>query len=79
VKSWKQFTATRANRLLNRSGARFWQPEAFDHWIRDDAEDARCCDYVIHNPAKARLCAAPEEWRWSSAWSGPLMPPATGS
>ena len=70
VKSWKQFVALRANRLLDRVGTELWQREPFDHWIRNDEEHARCCRYVIHNPVKAGLCAGPEEWRWSSAWNG---------
>lgn len=74
LKSWKQYTATRANRLLNRTGKAFWQPEPFDHWVRNEAERARCCRYVIWNPAKAGLCRAPEDWRWSSAWRGGVAP-----
>lgn len=71
VQSWKRFTARQANKILNRSGQAFWQPESFDHWIRNDAEHARCCRYVVCNPVKARLCATPEEWKWSSAWHDP--------
>jgi REP element-mobilizing transposase RayT len=70
LKSWKQYTATRANRILNRVGTDFWQPESFDHWIRNDAEHDRCCRYVVHNPVTAGLCKTPGDWRWSSAWSG---------
>jgi REP element-mobilizing transposase RayT len=70
VQSWKRYTAREANRQLNRTGQAFWQPEAFDHWIRNDGEHARCCRYVRLNPVKAGLCAAPEDWRWSSAWRG---------
>ena len=70
VQSWKRFTAREANRILNRSGMPFWQPEAYDHWIRDDAEHARCCRYISNNPVKAGLCATPEDWKWSSAWKG---------
>ncbi len=68
LQSWKGFTARQANKLLGRAGVRFWQPETFDHWIRDDEEHERCCRYVIHNPVKARLCLNPAEWQWSSAW-----------
>jgi REP element-mobilizing transposase RayT len=75
LQSWKRFTAREANQLLGRTGGSFWQPETFDHWIRDDAEHARCCRYVVNNPVKAGLCRAPEEWRWSSAWRG--EPPVT--
>jgi REP element-mobilizing transposase RayT len=70
VQSWKRYTAREANKRLNRTGETFWQPEAFDHWIRNDEEHARCCHYVMNNPVKAGLCAAPEDWKWSSAWRG---------
>jgi REP element-mobilizing transposase RayT len=70
VQSWKRYTAREANKILQLTGQAFWQPEPFDHWIRNDIEFARCCSYVIHNPVKARLCRAVEEWPWSSAWNG---------
>ncbi len=70
MQSWKSFTGREANKLLGRTGQPFWQPEPFDHWIRNDAEHFRCCRYVVHNPVKARLCSAPENWQWSSAWNG---------
>jgi REP element-mobilizing transposase RayT len=66
--SWKRFTAREANKILNRTGETFWQPETYDHWIRNDKEHESCCRYVINNPVKARLCDVPEQWRWSSAW-----------
>lgn len=66
VKSWKQFTSLRAKRILGMAEGRFWQPESFDHWVRDDEERARIARYIRNNPATARLCARPEDWRWSS-------------
>jgi REP element-mobilizing transposase RayT len=74
VKSWKQFTSLRAKRMLGLPEGRFWQPEAFDHWVRNDAERARIAKYIRHNPVTARLCAQPEDWRWSSAWRGEEAP-----
>jgi len=71
VQSWKRQTAREANKLLRRTGLAFWQPEPFDHWIRNDEEHARCCRYVVNNPVKAGLCAVPQTWRWSSAWQKP--------
>jgi REP element-mobilizing transposase RayT len=68
VQSLKRHAAREANKLLDCTGETFWQPESFDRWIRDDEEHARCCRYVVNNPVKARLCAAPEQWKWSSAW-----------
>jgi len=65
--SWKSFTANSINRLLHRTGKKFWQPESFDHCIRDDAERARLVAYVENNPVKAGFCQRPEDWKWSSA------------
>jgi REP element-mobilizing transposase RayT len=68
LQSRKRHTARQANLLLGRTGETFWQHESYDHWIRDDEEKARIRRYIRNNPVKARLCRAPEEWRWSSAW-----------
>ncbi len=68
VKSWKQFTSRRAKPILGLAEGRFWQPEPFDHWVRDDDERARIARYARNNPVTARLCARPEDWRWSSAY-----------
>jgi len=67
LKGWKGYTAREANRLLNRAGS-FWQVESFDHLVRDDADQHRCCEYTLMNPVHARLCERPEDWRWSSAY-----------
>jgi REP element-mobilizing transposase RayT len=66
VKSWKQFSSLRAKRILGLAEERFWQPESFDHWVRDDEERARIARYIRNNPVTARLCVRPEDWRWSS-------------
>jgi REP element-mobilizing transposase RayT len=67
VKSWKQFTSLRAKRILGLAEGRFWQPEPFDHWVRDDKEHDRIVRYIRNNPVTARLCARAEDWPWSSA------------
>ena len=69
LKSWKQFTSLRAKRILALSEKQFWQPESYDHWIRDDEERSRIARYIRNNPVAAGLCARPEDWRWSSAWN----------
>jgi REP element-mobilizing transposase RayT len=71
VKSWKQFTSLRAKRMLGLPEGRFWQPEPYDHWVRDDDERARIARYIRNNPVTARLCARAEHFRWSSAWTEP--------
>jgi len=70
LQSRKRHTARQANLILQRTGESFWQPESFDHWVRDDDEKARIRRYIRNNPVKAGLCAQPEEWRWGSAWPG---------
>jgi REP element-mobilizing transposase RayT len=67
----KSASARRANRLLERSGQRFWQDESFDRWVRDDRERCRIIRYIEANPVEAGLVDAPEHWRWSSAWVKP--------
>lgn len=64
--SLKGFTATKANRLLGRTG-RFWQHESYDHVVRDEAELNRIRRYILNNPVKAGLVAELEEWPWSYA------------
>lgn len=70
LKSRKRHTARQANLILGRTGETFWQRESYDHWIRNDDEKARIRRYIRMNPVNARLCKAPEDWKWSSAWPG---------
>jgi REP element-mobilizing transposase RayT len=59
LKSWKGFSAHEINKLLNRDGP-VWQPESYDHLVRDEADFAHCVRYVLDNPTKAGL----ENWPW---------------
>jgi type I restriction enzyme R subunit len=52
--SWKKFTATAINRLLDQSG-RFWQEESFDHLVRSPEQFERARAYVAENPIRACL------------------------
>jgi REP element-mobilizing transposase RayT len=52
--SWKKFTAGKINRLLGRCG-HFWQPESFDHLVRNLAQFDRFRRYIAENPARASL------------------------
>ncbi len=57
--SWKSYTAHQANKLLRRSGE-FWQPEPYDHLIRDEEDLEHSIEYVLANPKAAGL----HNWRW---------------
>lgn len=63
----KGVSAREANGRLGRAGKPFWQDESFDHWIRNAGQSARIKNYIEFNPVKARLCANPQDWPWSSA------------
>ena len=63
----KGVSARDANAVLGRVGQHFWQDESFDHWIRSFAGFERARHYIEWNPVKAKLVAAPQEWKWSSA------------
>jgi putative DNA methylase len=67
--SWKSYTASECNRILKRKG-KFWQPEPFDRYIRNEEHYANAVRYIENNPVKAGLCRRPEDWRWSSANPG---------
>jgi len=67
--SVKSFTANECNRLLGLKG-QFWQQESYDHWIRDEEELERVITYILHNPVRAGLACAPEQYRFSSAYVG---------
>jgi REP element-mobilizing transposase RayT len=69
VHSWKSYTAKEANRVLGRVG-RFWAPEYFDRFMRDDEHLARTAAYIEGNPVKAGLCESVGDWQFSSAWRG---------
>jgi REP element-mobilizing transposase RayT len=66
--SWKSFTSHEINKRLPQKVVPFWQGESYEHLIRDDEDLHRCNHYTLMNPVKAKLCAQPEEWRWSSGY-----------
>jgi tRNA threonylcarbamoyl adenosine modification protein (Sua5/YciO/YrdC/YwlC family) len=69
LQTWKSVSAHRANQLLHRTGE-IWQPESYDHLVRDEADLENQIRYAEENPSKAGL----RHWRWvSSGIGGPPM------
>ena len=59
----------RYTRMINfREGwkGHLWQ-ERFHSFVMDEQHLLAAVRYVERNPVRARLCARPEDWRWSSA------------
>jgi REP element-mobilizing transposase RayT len=67
MQSFKSITSHKANKALQRNGE-FWMPEYFDRYMRSAEHYRKTVQYIENNPVKARLCARPEEYRFSSAW-----------
>jgi REP element-mobilizing transposase RayT len=65
--SHKSYTAHKANKLLDRTG-QFWMTEYYDRFIRNDEHFRNTVRYIENNPVKAKLCAKPSDWPFSSAW-----------
>ncbi len=66
MKSLKGYSARRANALLSRTGQPFWQPESYDHVVRNADEFNRITEYILNNPIKAGLA---QEWTdWPHAY-----------
>ena len=66
VRSWKQFSANRINKAMNRSGA-LWAADYFDRYMRDQKQFDAAKQYIETNPVAAGLCDRPMDWRFSSA------------
>ena len=65
VNSWKSFTANKVNTLLGREG-RFWYPDYFDRYIRDEQHLENVVKYIEQNPVKAGLVVDARAWPYSS-------------
>jgi REP element-mobilizing transposase RayT len=57
--SWKRHTALEANRLLHHIGE-FWQPEYYDHLIRDEDDLRHQIEYAWANSDHAGM----KGWQW---------------
>jgi menaquinone-specific isochorismate synthase len=64
--SWKSFTSKEANKVLHRTGD-FWEPEYYDHLVRNEEEFYRYIEYVASNPKRAGL----KDWKW--VWVRPEL------
>lgn len=67
--SWKSFTATKINSLLDRKGT-LWERESFDHLIRRPEHAEHFVRYTEYNPVAAGLCTKPGDWPFSSCGAG---------
>lgn len=53
-RNWKHYQSLRINELLGHKG-RLWQPESFDHLVRDGDHFQKFRKYIQNNPVKAGL------------------------
>jgi putative transposase len=62
IKSLKQGVSRR----LIGDAKHFWQKRYYDFNVRDYEQFVEKLRYIHRNPVKRGLCAAPEDWEWSS-------------
>jgi hypothetical protein len=70
TRSIKTFTARKANEILGLTRQPFWQDESYDRWIRSEDALNKVIQYIEGNPVAVGLCEKPEDWKWSSGWTG---------
>ena len=71
LQGWKGGSSVEINRLCHREGP-LWMRDYHDRLIRDEDHFRNARSYIRQNPVKAKLCAEPEDWPFSSAgvkWS----------
>ena len=61
LRTLKGRSAREANLVLGREGA-FWQPESYDHVVRNAEEAQRITAYILENPVKAGLASDWPQW-----------------
>jgi putative transposase len=62
----------------HRIGFPVWQRSFTDRRMRDRADFLTHRDYIHHNPVRARLCARPEDYPYSSAFAKPTSAAEAG-
>lgn len=66
MKSLKGYTAREGNKILGREG-QFWEPESYDHEVRNAGDFFRIRNYILNNTVKAGLVSEWRDWKWSWA------------
>ena len=66
TKQLKGASARDVNKAIGQSGI-LWEADYFDRYMRDDKHYNATLKYIEWNPVKAKLCADPKHWTWSSA------------
>ncbi len=59
VHSWKSYSSNQINKVLCKTGS-LWQPDWFDHLVRNRDDLERSIRYVLDNPRAAGL----RDWPW---------------
>ncbi|MCE2966093.1 MAG: class I tRNA ligase family protein, partial [Phycisphaeraceae bacterium] len=69
IASVKKFSATAVNDSRKASGS-LWQPDAFDHIIRDESALRDFIRYVVRNPVEGAVVSDPDTYAWTFLGEG---------
>ena len=61
IKCWKEWTNKRIKKACNLQ-RNVWQPEFFDHLLRNEKSYTQKWEYVLNNPVHAGLVKDAKEW-----------------
>jgi len=64
--SWKSYSASEANKILQRTGT-FWFREYHDRYVRNAEHFVNVLRYIEENPVAAGLVRLAKDWPFSSA------------
>ncbi|MFO7660761.1 MAG: transposase [Candidatus Cloacimonadaceae bacterium] len=70
TQSWKRQSSTQIKKLLDLKSS-IWQPESYDHVIRNEKELRYYVEYVLENPVQAGFV---KHWQdWEQSWVNPVL------
>jgi putative transposase len=65
-RSYGHALAHRSESMRSKGELAVWQRRFWEHWVRDEDDFKRHCDYIHYNPVKHGLVGSPAEWPYSS-------------
>ena len=65
VGPWKEWTAKHVGRETGVISGRLWQPNFFDHLLRNENSYDQKSAYVQLNPVRAGIVSKPADWQYA--------------
>jgi hypothetical protein len=63
IKFWKEWISKNIKKAGSIDG-NVWQPEFFDHLLRNEEGSEQKWNFILNNPVRACLVKETKEWSW---------------